>query len=278
MIRPLFGCLVSLLLIGSALAQPQSPPLPPVPAAIKDQGVLRVGVRCDQPPYGFQETNGAFAGVEVEMAKQIAEWTFGSAAKIEMTCVTAENRIPQLVSRKVDLLLATLGITAERARVIDFTQGYNWGGGDVLVFKDSPIRTLADLKGRTVASLKGSTQAAWLEAKMPDVEVQRLNSVSDALQSLKQRRVEGVAVDKATIMVVAARDSEMRLVGVPYAVTEGGIGVRKNEKEWLDYLNATLVRMRTEKLYVPWIEKWVPPTGNREMYVVAFTTKPQLGD
>lgn len=274
MIRPLLGCLASLLLLGTAMAQP----LPPVPAAIKDQGVLRVGVRCDQPPYGYQDQGGAFAGVEVDMAKQIAAWAFGDPAKIEMTCVTAENRIPQLIARKVDLLLATLGITPERARVIDFTQGYNWGGGDVLVFKDAPISTLADLKGKTIASLKGSTQAAWFEAKMPDVEVLRLNSVSDALQALKQRRAVGVGVDKATVVVIAARDPEMRLLGTPYAVTEGGIGVRKNEKDWLAYLNASIDRMRAETLFVPWIEKVVPASGNRELYVTAFTTKPQLGD
>ncbi len=274
MIRLLLACLASLLLLGSAMAQS----LPPVPAAIRDQGVLRVGVRCDQPPYGYQDQGGAFAGVEVDMAKQIAAWIFGDPAKIEITCVTAENRIPQLIARKVDVLLATLGITAERARVIDFTQGYNWGGGDVLVFMDAPIKSMADLKGKMIASLKGSTQVAWFEAKMPDVEVLRLNSVSDALQALKQRRVVGVGVDKATIMVVASRDPEMRLLGAPYAVTEGGIGVRKNEADWLAYLNACIERMRAEKLFIPWIEKVVPVTGNRELYITAFITKPQLGD
>jgi polar amino acid transport system substrate-binding protein len=195
-----------------------------------------------------------------------------------MTCVTAENRIPQLLAKKVDLLVATLGVTAERARVIDFTKGYNWGGGDLLMFKDAPITKLADLNGKTVASLKGSTQAAWLEAKMPEVEVLRLNSVSDALQSLKQHRVVGVAVDKATVVVIASRDPEMRLLGVPFAVTEGAIGVRKNEPEWLAFLNAALVKMRAENMYIPWIEKWVPVTGNREFYITAFTTTPQLGD
>jgi polar amino acid transport system substrate-binding protein len=273
MIRCLAIGLVSLCcFIGSAVAQA----LPPLPAAIKDQGILRVGVRCDQPPYGFQDQQGKFAGVEVEMAHQIAAWAFGDPAKVEMTCVTAENRIPQLTGRKVDLLLATLGITAERARVIDFTAGYNWGGSELLVFKDAPIQKLQDLSGKTVSMLKGTTQAAWFDNNMPNLDMLRLNSVSDALQALKQKRSVAMAGDKATLVVIAARDPELRLVGEPYAITEGGIGVRKNEGEWLAYLNAALVRMRTENKFIGWIEKWVP-AENRPLFVEAFTTPKPAG-
>ena len=106
----------------SLAAQAQAQNLPPLPEEIKSAGVLKAGVRCDQPPYGYKDETGKFAGVEVDMATQIAAWAFGSPDKIEMTCVTAENRIPQLMSKKVDILIATLGVTAERARVIDFSR------------------------------------------------------------------------------------------------------------------------------------------------------------
>ncbi len=253
------------------LCSAQAAELPSVPDAIKQTGVLRVGVRCDQPPYGYQDQKGDFAGIEVDMAKTIAGWAFGDPGKIEMICVTADNRIPQLNARKVDLLIATLGITAERARVIDFTQGYNWGGSDVIVPQDSPIKKLADLKGKTLAVLKGTTQAAWLEAKMPEVDLLKLNSVADGVQAVKQGRAVGFGGDKATAVVVVGRDPGLRMVGEPYAITEGGIGVRKGEGDWLAYLNAAIDRMRAEKLFGPWIEKWVP-AENRPLFIEAFTT------
>ena len=265
MIRSL--CLVALLLLaGQAAAQP----MPPLPDAIKQAGILRVGTRCDQPPYGFQDASGTYAGVEVEMAKQIAAYAFGDPAKVEFTCVTAENRIPQLVAKKVDILLATLGITPERARVIDFTDNYNWGAGDLLVLKDSPVTKLDDVKTRTVVMLKGTTQAAWFDANMPDLNTLRLNSISDALQALKQHRAEAMAGDDATLIVIAARDPDLRRVGELYGASGAGVGVRKNEPATLAYMNAALVRMRTESLFLPWIEKWVP-AENRENYVRAFT-------
>ncbi|SEF95120.1 transporter substrate-binding domain-containing protein [Bosea lathyri] len=254
--RALSICLATAGLLAGAPAKAQD--LPPLPAAIKAQGELRVGVRCDQPPYGFQDQKGQFAGIEVEMAKQIAAWAFGSPDKAAMICVTAENRIPQLTGGKVDMLIATLGKTAERARVIDYATPYNWGGSDLLVLKDSPVTKLADVKkAEMVAMLKGTTQAAWFDAKEPDVKTLRLNSISDALQALKQKRADVMAADVATLKVIAEKDPSVRLVGEPFAVSVGGVGVRKNEPEWLAYLNATMARMATEKRYGPWIETWV---------------------
>ncbi|MBV8912488.1 MAG: transporter substrate-binding domain-containing protein [Acetobacteraceae bacterium] len=256
--RPNVSALCGLLLVaafGAAMAQD----LPPLPPAIAKVGALHVGVRCDQPPYGFQDKEGHFAGVEVEIAKQIAAYGFGSPDKAEMICVTAENRIPQLISGKVDMLVATLGKTPERARVIDYSIPYNWGGSDILVPKDSSLKKLADIGSATpVAMLKGTTQAAWFDANMPNLETLRLNSVSDALQALKQGRAKSMAADLATLVVIVEKDPTLRRLDEPFAVTTAGVGVRKNEPEWLAYVNASLEKMAKGGLYTKWIEKWVP--------------------
>jgi polar amino acid transport system substrate-binding protein len=232
--------------------------MPPLPEAIRAHGQLRAGVRCDQPPYGFRGSDGGFAGVEVDMARQMAAWAFGSPDKVELVCVTAENRIPQLNARRVDLLIATLGVTPERARVIDFSDAYRWGGSDLLVRRDSPIRRLDDVQGRTVIMLRGTTQQAWFEANMPGLSSLRLNTASDALQALLQGRGDAYAHDEATLVVIAARDPSLRLVGEPFAVSDAAVGVRKNEPEWMAWINAALARMKRENLYNAWLERWVP--------------------
>lgn len=262
------GAAVSAVFAIGAGAAAQSV-MPPLPDDIKAQGMLRAGVRCDQPPYGFKDQNGNFAGIEVEMARKIAEYAFGPGDKIEMTCVTAENRIPQLNAKRVDLLIATLGITPDRARVVDFSKGYRWGGSDMLVPKDSSIKKLDDVAGKTVIVLKGTIQAKWFEDEMPKVETLRLNTSSDALQSLKQGRGDAYAHDAATLYVVAAKDSTLRLIGEPFAVSDAAVGVRKNEPAWLAYVNASLDRMKTEGQYRKWVDKWAPE-DIRPLYVSAF--------
>lgn len=242
----------------AGLAQVQAVELPPVPDAVNAAGELRAGVRCDQPPYGFQNGNGDFAGVEVEMSRQIALWALGSKDKVSFTCVTAENRVPQLLGRKVDFLIATLGVTPERQRVIDFTTPYRWGASDVVVKKDSPIKSIKDLNGKTLATLKGSVQAKWFEDHMPDVKTLRMNSAADALQTFRQGRADAYTHDAATLVVVAANDSDARLINEPFQISDAAIGVRKNEEQWRDYLSAAVGKMHEEKLFGGWVRQYVP--------------------
>jgi polar amino acid transport system substrate-binding protein len=258
----------SLKILGSALAfsclslagltPVHASELPAVPDQIKQAGQLRAGVRCDQPPYGFQDGSGEYAGVEVEMSRQIALWALGSKDKVTFTCVTAENRVPQLLGRKVDFLIATLGVTPERLRVIDFTTPYRWGASDVVVKKDSPVKTIADLKGKTLATLKGSVQAKWFEDHMPEVKTLRLNSAADALQTFRQGRAEAYTHDAATLVVVAENDQDARLLNEPFLISDAAIGVRKHDEQWRDYLSAAVQRMHEEKMFRDWVQQYVP--------------------
>ncbi|WP_312932177.1 transporter substrate-binding domain-containing protein [Stutzerimonas nitrititolerans] len=255
---PLSLALFTAASLGFAAHAMAAQDMPPVPSYISQQDVLRAGVRCDQPPYGYQDNNGDFAGVEVEMSRQVAEWALGSRDKVAFTCVTAENRVPQLLGRKVDVLIATLGVTPERERVIAFTQPYRWGASDVLVRKDSGIEKIADLEGKTLATLKGSVQAKWFEERMPGVKTLRLNSAADALQSFRQGRADAYTHDAATLVVVTGNDDSLRLVEEPFQISDAAIGLRKGEDEWRAFLSAAVERMHEEKRFRPWIEQYVP--------------------
>jgi polar amino acid transport system substrate-binding protein len=250
---------------GVAFAQS----MPALPDTIKAQGKLKVGVRCDQPPYGFQDQNGQFAGVEVDMARQIAAWAFGSPESVELACVTAENRIPQLNSKRVDLLIATLGVTPERARVVAFSKPYRWGASDVLVAKDAPFRKLPELSEKTIVVLKGSVQAKWFEDNMPKATTLRLNTAADALQALKQGRAEAYAHDAATLVIIGAKDPSLRLLGDHYQISDAAMAVRKGEDAWLAYVDAAIARMRSEGAFRRSIEKWVPAEVRR-YYTMVF--------
>ena len=67
------------MLLAAASSPAIAQALPKLPPAIAKVGALHVGVRCDQPPYGFQDKDGHFAGVEVEIANQLAANAFGKA-------------------------------------------------------------------------------------------------------------------------------------------------------------------------------------------------------
>jgi len=233
--------------------------LPPVPEAIKKQGVLRVGVKCDYPPDGYLDAQGKPQGVEVSLAKQIAAYAFGSADKIELTCVTAANRIPSLQGGKIDLILATLGVSAERAQVIDFSENYAWGGSDVLVPKDSPIKNLKDFAGKNVIVMKGAWQIGWFEKNVPSAILLKLDGISDGLQALLQKRADGFAHDLDVLRPIAKKNSDVKLVGEIYQLGYRAAGIRKGEKDWVDYVNAAITQAKKAGFISTWVKEHVEP-------------------
>ena len=255
--------LVSLsLALGLALAAATpslAQDLPPVPEAIKKQGVLRVGVKCDYPPDGYLDAQGKPQGVEVSLAKQIAAYAFGSADKVELTCVTAANRIPSLQGGKIDLILATLGVSAERAQVIDFSENYAWGGSDVLVPKDSPIKNLKDFAGKNVIVMKGAWQIGWFEKNVPSAILLKLDGISDGLQALLQKRADGFAHDLDVLRPIAKKNSDVKLVGEIYQLGYRAAGIRKGEKDWVDYVNAAITQAKKAGFISTWVKEHVEP-------------------
>ena len=244
-----------LLAANTAIAQN----LPPLPEAIKKQGVLKVGVKCDYPPDGFLDAQGKNQGVEVNLARQIAAYAFGSADKVELSCVTAANRIPALQGGKIDLILATLGVSAERAQVIDFSDNYAWGGSDMLVKKDSPVKSLKELAGKTVVVMKGAWQIGWLEKNVPTAQLLKLDSVSDGLQALLQGRAEAFAHDLDVLRPIAFKNAQVKLIGEIYQMGFRAVGIRKGEAELVAYVNASIKKANADGLVAQWIKQYVDP-------------------
>lgn len=248
------------LAIALGLAMPAiAQDLPPVPAAIKKQGVLKAGIKCDYPPDGYLDAQGKNKGVEVDLARQIAAYAFGSPEKIELTCVTAANRIPSLQGGKIDLIIATLGVSAERAQVIDFSDNYAWGASDVLIAKDSPIKSLKELAGKTVIVMKGAWQIGWFEKNVPTANLLKLDGVSDGLTALLQKRADAFAHDFAVLQPIASKNAQIKLLAEPYQLGFRAVGIRKGETEWVKYINAAIAKAKKDGVIVKSIKAHVEP-------------------
>ena len=244
--------------------------LPALPGAIKAQGKLRFGTKCDYPPDGYLDEKGVPQGVEVDMGRQIAQYAFGDEKKIEIVCVTTANRVPSLVGNKIDLMIATMGITKQRREVVDISDAYAWGASDLLVLKDSPIKTLADLKGKKIILIKGAWQIPWFEKNMAGIDNIKLDTVNDAVQALLQGRADAYGHDNNVLFGLAAKNPKVRLVGDPYMIGFRGAAVRKGEAEWLAYVNAALAKMQKDGVIARLIAKHVE-ADIRPVHLEAFT-------
>lgn len=136
--------------------------------AIKDRGVLRVGVKNAVVGFGYQDTlTGKYSGLEISLAEKIAAYL---GVDVEYTAVTAATRTELLDSGDIDCVLATFTITDERKKSWDFSTPYFTDHVSVLVENSSNIKSFEDLKGKTVGVSSGSTSARSLVAAMIDAK------------------------------------------------------------------------------------------------------------
>lgn len=254
-IQSLLSASVAAILVAPAGAQE----MPELPDHIEERGVLRVGVKCDYPPDGYLDASGEPVGIEIEMARQIAEHAFGSKEDVELTCVTSSNRVPALVGDKVDLLIATMGVTKERGEVVEFTKPYAWGASSVIVPADSDIQSIEDLENGKVGLVKGAWQIPWFDENMPNTEQMLLDTVSDVMQAMMQDRVDAYAHDIAVQMALVQKNDQLRMLDDRYNIGTRAAAARKGDDEWVAYVNAALDRMAEEGLFEEWIREHDDP-------------------
>lgn len=207
---------------------------------VKKRGELIVGVRYDMPPFGTVDPQGKLEGIDVELAKQIANKL---GVKIKFEQVTAQTRIPMLLNGNIDLIAAGLARTEERAKVVQFSSIYIETGTVFLVLKDSPIKSWQDVKGKTVATIQGSSYLGLLRQKTTDFKSLVFQEYPQAILAVEQGRADTLMVEDATaVNLIKGREDKFKLVGRPrdFEAYEISLGMRKDDQEWVKYVNSVL--------------------------------------
>ena len=167
---------------------------------LKAKGTMVVGIDDQFPPMGFVGKDGELTGFDVELAKLVAE-KLGVEAKIQP--INWDAKEMELNSGNIDVIWNGYTITADRNKEVEFTKPYLNNQQVLVVAKDSPYQTKADLKGKTVGA---QVESAGLDALKADPVLSK--SVSNipeyddylmALMDLGTSRLDAVAIDKILI-------------------------------------------------------------------------------
>jgi polar amino acid transport system substrate-binding protein len=227
---------------------------------VKARGTLIVGVKTDFPPFGFVDKKGVNKGFDIDIARAISKELFGNEDAVHFVSVTSENRIAFLISRKIDLIAATLTITEERKKQVDFSIPYFITGEMILVRADSEITKYQDLTGKKVATIKGSTGDIAIRELVPTAERIKFERNLEALQALKERRVEAFVQDFVLLFNLLQKNPGLKMAGLqPFRPGRYGLAARKGDKEWLDFINGTLTKMKETGEYDKLLSRWFGP-------------------
>lgn len=205
---------------------------------IKQRNKIIVAVDISAPPYGMLDDQARQTGSDVEAAKLLAQ-DLGVA--LEIVPVNGPNRVPFLLSRKVDVVLASFSITEERKKVVAYSEPYGVVPVVVAGPSSTAVASFSDLSGKTIAVTRGTTSDQELSRglkNIPGAQIVRYEddaTTNTAVATGQQDFLVGApsvlpAIKKAN----PARDIVPKFIAksYPYAV-----GLRKNEpelKEWLD--------------------------------------------
>lgn len=251
------------------------PPRPTLAAgdyvqAIKERGHLRAGVKYDSPPYGWlNPATNKPEGFDVEIARLLATHIVGSPDKVQFTQVTTANRIPLLQQGDIDVVLATMTITAERQKQIDFSIPYFPSGDGVLVSSTSTIAKPEDLKGKTVCFTSGSASEQFLAEDLkqygfPIAKKIVLNTYPECVQAVKVGRADYLFTDFGTLQGLAKEIAGVRVLPFLMDTQDWGVGVSKARPELLAVVNAAIKEVFGSGKWLEAYKKWQggdPPAG-----------------
>ena len=238
---------------------PPKPKLPALPAAVKARGKWLIGVKCDTPPFGWQDTSGKNRGYDVEVARQFAKWAFGSTSKVDFTCVTTASRIGTLTSGRVDIIISTLTWTADREKVIDYSVPYYNAAGRLLVKNNVAVGKLATwMPGKKIVSTSGSIYDRWIKNCFKNTSFQVVSSPAAGVLTVKNDQANAMMYDDAFLVGVAANDSSLKLSSNIFLKVPWGVGIRKNEPDMKRWVDAAVRGMRNRDLFWSILKRTIP--------------------
>jgi glutamate transport system substrate-binding protein len=214
-------------------------------ARIRDLGILTVGIKFDQPMFGYKDpATGRITGFDAEMARLVAKDLTGGERNIRFVETVSRERENFLAQQVVDIVIATYSITPARSELVSFSDPYYYAGQDMLVRAgDASINEVSDLEGKTVCTVEGSTSVDRLRSRVPGADLEIVDAYSVCVPALMAARVDAVSTDNTILLGLLAQHSDtLRLVGKPFGREPYGIGVRKQDTAFRDYLNELIAR------------------------------------
>lgn len=229
---------------------------------ILGRGRLIVGVASDSPPFGFVNEGGELVGFDIDIARLIAKATFGDAGKVEFVRQSAAQRWPNAQNGTIDFGAQTTTIYADRAQRVAFTRSYIDGGIVMIVRKDSPYRSIADMNRPdvTIANLTTPTQEERAKRLLPNARTVTFDGIATQFNAVKLGRAQGAQLDGPVAAWYVANNPDVRILQERLTdVVNTGLFMRPGDfRLWL-YLDTVVSEMTGGSLFAEYsaiYQKW----------------------
>lgn len=202
------------------------------------RGTIRVGVGNDVPPFGSIDTKGNLQGYDIDFAHLIAK-DLGVKAKLFPT--TGINRVPYLLTNKVDLIINIFGANPQRAQSVSFSIPYAPFYIGVFGPEKLPVKSAEDTKGYKVGLSRGTTMDLTFTPMAPKgTKIIRYEDDATSLQGYLTGRVDMIATGNLLAVEYSKKRPGKFALKFLLRISPGHIGVRRHEADLLQWVNTAI--------------------------------------
>jgi polar amino acid transport system substrate-binding protein len=216
---------------------------------------VKIGIDTSPyPPFASPDPDGNWSGWEIDIIHAVCK-----AAELEcvITPTAWDGMIPSLTGGQIDAIMASMSITEERKKVIDFSDKYYNTPTSLLVPKGSTLKPTPDaLKGKAISAQVSTIQEAYIKAHFPDSDLKTYQTVDEGFQDVAAGRVDASLADSIAIDGFLATDAGKAccenagpVADDPTILGAGvGVGLRKGDP-LKEKFNAAIKKIREDGTY-----------------------------
>lgn len=216
---------------------------------------VRIGTTPESyPPFTFIEADGSVAGFEAELADALCT---EMGVECEWVLQAWDGIIPALVADKFDAIIASMSITAERKKIVDFSEKYYDTPAMFVGPKDKDVTISKEgLSDLVVGVQTATTHANFMAEKYPDVKTNTYDTQENANLDLFSGRVDVLLADSIALTdsILSTPEGEnFETKGEPFTdplMGDGvGVAIRKGEDDLRDKFSAAIEAIRANGKY-----------------------------
>lgn len=225
---------------------------------VKKSGKLSIATSPDFPPFESLE-NDKVVGIEIDLLDMIAEKL---GVELEINEMDFDSVLPGIQSGKFTVGVSGITVTEEREKNADFTTPYFAAAQAIVVLKDSPIKSKADLEGKKVSVQTGTTAEDYCTKNGYDVYAFQANN--DALSALTSGRVDAWVIDNETgIQMSETTNGKTVVLDEPMTTEPYSFAFKKGSTSLVNeingYIEGWLKDGTIEKIFEKYNVKYVAP-------------------
>lgn len=216
---------------------------------------LYVGTNAEFYPFEYLE-DGKIVGFDAELIEAIGKKL---NKEIVWKNMAFDGLLPALQSKKIDVIIAGMTATPERKKFVNFSDPYFVSNQMIIINtndeKSKNITSYETLPNHSVGVVLGYTGDVAV-SKLENVDVQRFNGASEAIMSLKAKKVQAVVIDSEPAKNYVKNNKGLKLISTDIAKEEYSIAVSKENKKLAEDINSAYKELVNDGTFKKLITKY----------------------